>query len=64
MLAGAIIAFLVLGGIAPFMIVAGASRDLIFAVGIAMYAVIVAFVLYTDSKRTKRAASRRDRPDS
>jgi hypothetical protein len=46
LMAGAVVVFLVLGGIAPMLIVAGASKRVLYAVGVALFVLVSAVVLY------------------
>ena len=46
LIAGAVVVFLVLGGIAPMLIVAGASKRLLYAIGVVLFVLVSAAVVY------------------
>jgi len=60
LIAGVVVVFLVLGGIAPMLVAAGASKRLLYAVGIGLLLLVSAAVLYVNLRRRVENGSRRD----
>jgi len=60
LIAGVVVVFLVLGAIAPMLVVAGASKRLLYSVGICLLLLVSAAVLYVNLRRRVDNGLRRD----
>jgi uncharacterized membrane protein (UPF0136 family) len=58
LLAGTILVMLALGGIAPYLIVMGASQRVVMALTVAMIAATFAAIMYIDARKKRRKKPR------
>lgn len=58
LLAGTILVMLALGGIAPFLITAGASRGIVMALTVVVIAATFVAIMYVDGRKRRRKKPR------